>query len=579
MVASSDDIAEKIEEAFAKREEFLNKLRSGLEEYKDILGKDYDAVVNWVECLRVEEDVAGLKISCGDAVTHPDSMDGVSKDIELLLHRTGAAQKLSNVGKAVFALARALKTVLPGKEAVRRPRLKGLSLQDRIKHIVSNISELLAEASGLNTDDFEKQKTEVKASAIYKLVADAFDVVRVPPATAGGESEVYVVVDNTLYDLEEVINPVVGALVKNAMGRRNLVKEVGQAAYSTTNIINWFEIDPWDKLNLANGVLDLSELRLKDTGGYFRHRLNVSITQEELDMIKGGSYDVKQNEIYRLWRNHFDDENWEYLVHSLGTWLAPHRTRHLAFIIGPRGVGKSTLLRALTSPILPVVANIPLNLLTDYTFGLEGLIGKQLNVYSERGEIVLRRLDLINNLVGEHDFIAVPRKYKPTTTIRSLKTMVFAMNDPPIVTEYGGETMAAFVDRLSIIEMEMPEDFKPRYGLEVDQKEAFKFLLWCRVQLERNGWQIKKMGDDEMLEYLMKTANSALQFLESEYVAPDPAGRVKGTELYDAYVAWCNEKGITPMGRNSFYTTVASKHRKYVREKTTWFQGLTLRQV
>jgi len=354
---------------------------------------------------------------------------------------------------------------------------------------------------------------------------------------------------------------------------------VRQAAYSTTNIINWFEIDPWDKLNLANGVLDLSELRLKDAGGYFRYRLSVSVTQDELDAIKEGSYDVTSNEVFKLWRRHFDDENWDYLVHSLGTWLAPHRSKHLAFLIGPRNAGKSTLVRALTTPIRDIVSYTSLNLMTSYTFGLESLIGKQLVVYSERAEVVLRNLPLINNLVGENDYIVVPRKHKPSVTIRSLKAMTFAMNDPPLLVEYGGETLNAFLGRLSIIQMASPEDFTPTPNLQTDPKEALLFLLWCRTQLERNGWQIKKMGDDEMLEYLMKTANSALQFLESEYVAPDPAGRVKGTELYDAYVAWCNEKGITPMGRNSFYTTVASKHRKYVREKTTWFQGLTLRQA
>jgi phage/plasmid-associated DNA primase len=372
-----------------------------------------------------------------------------------------------------------------------------------------------------------------------------------------------------------VVEPVVGALVKSATSRKTLASEVEMAIKSTTNFITWDRVDPWDKLNLKYGVLDLKRLKVEvGQGYYFRYRLNLVVRQDEVDEIRNGHYDIKCNEVYRLWRRHFDDENWEYLVHSLGTWLAPHRSRHITFIIGPKGCGKSTLLRALTSPIEPIVASIPLSLLSGYTFGLEGLVGKQLNVYSERGEAVLRRLDLINNLVGEHDFIAVPRKYKQTTTIRSLKAMCFAMNDPPTIYEYGGETMAAFLDRLSIITMTRPEDFKPVPGLEVDPKEAFLFLLWCRVKLEENEWRVKKMDEDEMLDYLMRTSNTATRFLESDWIIKDPSAKVEGTELYEAYIAWCREQGITPMSRGNFYTTVASTFRKRVEKGKVLFRGL-----
>jgi phage/plasmid-associated DNA primase len=76
--------------------------------------------------------------------------------------------------------------------------------------------------------------------------------------------------------------------------------------------------------------------------------------------------------------------------------------------------------------------------------------------------------------------------------------------------------------------------------------------------------------------------NTALRFLESEYVILDQNGRVKGTELYDAYVSWCKENGLTPMGRNSFYTAVATRFTKIppdkTPDKTTWFKGIRIRR-
>jgi phage/plasmid-associated DNA primase len=76
----------------------------------------------------------------------------------------------------------------------------------------------------------------------------------------------------------------------------------------------------------------------------------------------------------------------------------------------------------------------------------------------------------------------------------------------------------------------------------------------------------------------MRSTNSALQFLnDTNIVEPDPNGRVKGTELYKAYVKWCSERGIRPMGRNNFYSVVASKYHEYQREGATWFRGLRLK--
>jgi len=232
--------------------------------------------------------------------------------------------------------------------------------------------------------------------------------------------------------------------------------------------------------------------------------------------------------VYKYWRSRFDEENWEYLVSSLGTWLSPFRHRHIAFLIGPPKSGKSTLVSNLTRPIHQVVGFVSLRQLTSYTFGLEPLIGKQIVAYSERGETVLKNLDVINNLFGEQDYIVVYRKHKPAVTIRSLKTGFFSMNDPPIVYEYGGSTMAAFLDRLSIIQMSLPESYEVIPNLTIPMREAFKFLLWCSSAVERSNWRIKKMGEEELLDYLMRSTNSALQFLnDTSVVEPDPMGALR----------------------------------------------------
>jgi len=89
-----------------------------------------------------------------------------------------------------------------------------------------------------------------------------------------------------LYDIEEVVKPIVGALIAREGARKTLVGEVVTAAYSTGNIVPWYKINPWECLRLANGVLDLEALRVVDSVDYyFTYRLPVKIRQEEIDLI------------------------------------------------------------------------------------------------------------------------------------------------------------------------------------------------------------------------------------------------------------------------------------------------------
>jgi ribosomal protein S27AE len=495
---------------------------------------------------------------------------------------------LQEIFKGVLGENRGLEAISEIEEELERTEYSEIgkeepetTLHDKLSEVAERLPELIHKCCSLKIARFVKlNRTEKKAACIYNVISSQFKIVKVSPGDASGESVLYAALGNILYDIDEVVKPVVGALIARNAARRNLVNEVITAAYSTNCNVSYNKINPWNYIRLDNGVLDLEALRVLDsTDYYFTYRLPVKIRQEEIDLIVSDRYNIEENQVYKYWKSRFDAENWEYLVSSLGTWLAPFRSKHIAFLIGPSNSGKSTLLKNLTRPIAPIVANLSLGLITGYTFGLEPLIGKQIAVYSERGETILKRLDVINNLFGEQDYITVPRKHKPSVVISSLKAGLFIMNDPPIVYEYGGETMGAFLNRLSIIQASLPENATLVRNLTIPNEEAFKFLLWCRVQLERNNWIIKKMSEDKAVDYFMKSTNSAIQFLnDPNSVEFDPAATEKGTKLYDAYIRWCAEKGISPLGRNNFYSLVSSKQPSYLKDKVIWFKGIRLRE-
>ena len=360
-------------------------------------------------------------------------------------------------------------------------------------------------------------------------------------------------------------------------------------------------IDPLHKLRLKDAVLDLETLeltRIEDVNDpyYFTYYAPL-FTKDPLKMeagktlaerirdIKEGRYNIEQNKIYQYFRKRFDDTNWRYFVLAIGTILSPYRHKLIVFLIGGTDAGKSTLIKVLTKPIEPIVGRTQLREILTDRFALEQLIGKQILISYERGEEVLRRLDLLNTIFGESDEIDVPRKFKSYGKMKALKMGLFAMNDPPRVTEYGGETMRAFANRLSIIHMLTPEEANDQkiVGLadQISMEEAFEFLVWCRVQLEKNGWIVEKMDADEVIDYLKRETNSVYQFLEnSQDIIQDPNGKVKGETLYQLYLKWCEEKGITPYDRNNFYTIVAKEYEKIdprkSPDKSVWFKGLKI---
>lgn len=325
-------------------------------------------------------------------------------------------------------------------------------------------------------------------------------------------------------------------------------------------------VNPWHLLRLRGWVLDLRDLQLHPpslTDYYFTYEVDLGLGEGELrslvESVRRGDYVVEGNLVYRLWRSHFEGSEWEYFVDAVGTFLAPHRFRLVALLVGERGCGKSSLLAAATKAIDPLVGKVPLSQLAgESRFAAQPLIGKWVNVYSEQLRPTLRNLETVNNLVGESDWVFVDRKHKPAVWIRSLKSMVFAGNAIPVVTSWSEGVMDAFLDRLSIIFVRKPEGFKPEKGVveKVPRSESLAFLLWCRWQLEQRGWEVRRRDEEELLDLLMEAQSPVLQFLEERCVREEGA-RVEKKALYEAYLAWLRERGITKVpSRGNFYTQV-----------------------
>jgi len=350
-------------------------------------------------------------------------------------------------------------------------------------------------------------------------------------------------------------------------------------------------LNPPDKLRLQDAVLDLETgelLPLEEVDDYWFTYTAPLYTERPLSVggpslrsiirsIDRGEYNIENNKVYRLFRERFPGSNWEYLTDALGAVLAPEPLKLILLIVGGTDAGKSTFLRVLFGPLAPVVTYMRLEDILEYRFGRSELIGKFVLVNYESVETAVRKLEMLNTLFGASDMMDVPVKFKKAARISSLKLGVVACNEPPIVKEYKVQTLKAFLNRLSLVQMVLPEGAVniPHVERQVEPEEAFAFLWWCRRKLEQKGWKPERMEEEKMLALLREQTNPVLRFLaEGTMVVQDPEGRIKGTELYELYLRWCENKGISPVDRNTFYTWVSTRFEDFVREGVKWFRGL-----
>jgi ribosomal protein S27AE len=335
------------------------------------------------------------------------------------------------------------------------------------------------------------------------------------------------------------------------------------------DVVKVSELNPPRYLPLRNGVLDLERLELlsyEEAHAHFTTRLDVEIDGETLRAIREGRYNAMGNDVLRRFRMRFcyheeDDggrsrlncRELAYFISSVGTWLSPIRLKHLAFLIGPSGMGKTTLLNVLTKSIADFVATTQVERLSG-EFGFEDMIGKRVLASSERTATVIKDVETLNLIFGKEAAITAHRKFRSSVKIPSLNAGMLAMNDPPQIESTKGETLSALYSRLSIIRME-GEDRENVEGIEeeISPRAALEFLVWARACLERRGWRVLRRSEEEMREYMEREAWPLSGFWR-DCIEVATNETTKGRLLYTVYTAWARENRLgSVMGSQTFY--------------------------
>lgn len=307
---------------------------------------------------------------------------------------------------------------------------------------------------------------------------------------------------------------------------------------------------------------------------------NFKYRDDLIRRIKAGNFNLEKEapNFYKFLKRFFDDDNRRLLELTLGWVLAHQQTkRPLAFVIGPRDTGKSTLKEILTG-VLGNRRAVTTSLESLHSrFGLIHLPLAWVVLSSEKPKNIIQSERMKRLTGGETEQIEEKHKTPYQAIIRAL--FMFFMNELPRIDGID----EALAGRIIIINTQNPlgDDEKDQeYVKKIIEKEGeaiFYWLLNCYHELKKEKFIIPT--DVRMIMDLLKRAKTNIIGFKEDMLIEDPEAEVKATEIYESYTKWCLENDHEALGRNTMYqhlTTYTQAVRKTV-HKTLYFVGVRLK--
>jgi len=352
----------------------------------------------------------------------------------------------------------------------------------------------------------------------------------------------------------------------------------------SAKFVNIAELDPPGYLCQADGtVLVPGELKVYERiDGFFENSLGTAVSNKDLDVVKslinaGYEWGEAEDTILQNYAPNFakavenvfrTERERAQFRECIGSIFYPGELRVAFVIAGDPNIGKSAIADVLHFVLKDYAAAKPWSVL----FGKEGekhmggLRGKYANIVSEKLQSMVHNVELFKRLTGDEE-VEGRKLYHDFFKFRNMCKHILFCNEIPSFSA----VEEAVIERLYIIEAsgEPPAtpDVKLRERARGEAKGVLMWILTNNAYFARNGYQFQFKPDPEHVEKLVIAARSNVYAFIEElftrgaggYVAETVKGaRTKGTQLREAYVSWCNERGEEVLGTIKFYEDFAA---------------------
>src|SRR2546421_704476 len=301
------------------------------------------------------------------------------------------------------------------------------------------------------------------------------------------------------------------------------------------------DLNPPGKLNLKNGILEL------DTLSFWPHNSQVMhTTMLPIDYDENATCPIFERFLAEI----LPDPDARETVHRLFGYTLERGNpfQKACMWYGPGGTGKTTLMNVLTEMLGPEnISAVPLQDLSDRHFAAAALFGKFANVVDDLPPNPMRFTSVFKELLGG-GYMNAEKKYRDPFVFVNTAKLIFATNHLPHVPE----DSFAFWRRWILIDFTVNVmDHVDPHMIDKLKRELPGILNWALRGLEalRKAGGFPPSSSADVLAARWHRENNPLRWFVEECIRTAPMSYVEKNELYEAYVAFCEDHGFPPKKR------------------------------
>lgn len=241
-----------------------------------------------------------------------------------------------------------------------------------------------------------------------------------------------------------------------------------------------------------------------------------------------------------------DQEKINLLEEYIGwTFVQDTSFEKVLFVVGKSGIGKTTLMRILEG----IQSKKAISYVAPHDIGeptaRAGLVGKLLNISSEKSRMKSISDDLLKKIVSG-ETIETRRLYQDFVAVKLFVRFINTVNDMPDMADYS-DGLARRLLIVVCVDPQAPDKPDVNHHLLVLQERDGVFTRWMQGLhrlIERGGFQVPASVAEDVKSYIGESSLTAIWLRErcTPLSAAEADACMTSTELYQDYAVWVESR-------------------------------------
>jgi putative DNA primase/helicase len=244
------------------------------------------------------------------------------------------------------------------------------------------------------------------------------------------------------------------------------------------------------------------------------------------------------------------------LLYELCGWCLDRKSpiQKLFFMLGSGANGKSTYLNLLQKFLGPEnCSSASIQSLADNRFAMAQLSDKWANIFPDLPASGIKDAAMIKGLTGG-DTMQAEHKFEKPFNLTNTAKLIFSANKAPrfnedsdaiwrrlVIVEFPNQFMGNRADCDLLDKLTTPQELSGLLNASLDALQTLR---------ERKSFSVSASMTATRRQYLV-SSNPVSVFIE-ERCEKDSKASITKEDLYQAFVAFCNEVGAEPIGKKAF---------------------------